>query len=140
MKAREAEPDQAKPAAPTAGSDPPKALTSKALTWTMAGKPVDGLSGKPLFSAKQGSPVTLAFINQSAFAQQAHVHGHVFRVLHDLDDGWDPYWRDSVLVGPGRTKHVAFVADNPGRWMVEAVTLDAPGPSLAAYFTVEAAP
>ena len=87
---------------------------------------------------KRGAAVTLAFPNRTGDAQQMHVGGHSFRVLHDLDDGWDPYWRDSVLVGPGRTKHVAFVADNPGRWMVEAVALDHPGPSLAAYFTVEA--
>ena len=117
---------------------PLPAGSAKPLAWTMAGKPVDGLGGKPLFAVKRGSPVTLAFINRSAFAQQARIHGHAVRVLHDLDDGWDPYWRDGVLVGPGRTKHVAFVADNPGRWMVEAVALDRAGPSLAAFFTVDA--
>ncbi len=110
-----------------------------ALAWTLAGKPVDGLAGRPFFSVKRGAPVTLAFSNRTPYAQQAHIHGHVFRVLHDLDDGWDPYWRESVLLAPGKTKHVAFVADNPGRWKVEALALDRPGASLASYFTVEPA-
>ncbi len=39
------------------------------------------------------------------------------RLLHNLDDGWDPYWRDSVVVPDRQTKHIAFVADNPGKWL-----------------------
>lgn len=84
--------------------------------------------GPPLFTAKRGRPVTLTLKNETGGIQQVRPHGHVFRVLHDLDDGWDPYWRDSLLLGPGKTKHVAFVADNPGRWLIEAAPL---GPSLS---------
>lgn len=84
--------------------------------------------GPPLFAAKRERPVTLTLKNETGSVQQVRLHGHVFRVLHDLDDGWDPYWRDSLLLGPGKTKHVAFVADNPGRWLIEAAPL---GPSLS---------
>jgi len=52
--------------------------------------------------------VTLGFVNHTAFVQQMHVHGHAMRLLHDLDDGWEPYWRDAVLVPEGKTKHAAF--------------------------------
>ena len=49
-----------------------------------------------------------------------HVHGHAMRLLHDLDDGWEPYWRDAVLVPEGKTKHAAFVADNPGKSAIQS--------------------
>ena len=38
-----------------------------------------------------------------------------------MDDGWEPYWRDTLLIQPGRTAHIAFVADNPGKWPLESV-------------------
>jgi FtsP/CotA-like multicopper oxidase with cupredoxin domain len=93
-------------------------------------------SDKPLFSVKRGSPVTLAIVNRSTAVQQIHVHGHAMRLLHDLDDGWEPYWRDSVLIAPGRTKHVAFVADNPGRWVIESSIADRRATGLSTWFLV----
>ena len=80
--------------------------------------------------------MTLTFRNRSDLAQQMHVHGHCWRLLHDLDDGWDPYWRDSVLLAPGKDKHVAFVADNPGRWALEAGDLRRQVAGLATWFDV----
>ncbi len=56
------------------------------------------------------------------------------RLLHDLDDGWEPYWRDSVLVAAGKTKHVAFIADNPGKWVIESLIPDRHG--LSTWFLV----
>ena len=112
------------------------ASADRRMYWTLNGRSSDGFSGAPLFTVKRGQPVTLAFINRSDVAQQMHVHGHVFRVLHDLDDGWDPYWRESILIAPGKTKHVAFVADNPGRWTVESLTLARQVTGLAGYFVV----
>jgi FtsP/CotA-like multicopper oxidase with cupredoxin domain len=104
--------------------------------WTIDGVGSDGFSGRPLFRLKRGHAVTLAFINKSPLVQQMHVHGHVFRILHDLDDGWDPYWRESILIGPGKTKHIAFIADNPGRWALESLVLDRQVSGLAGYFEV----
>ena len=70
------------------------------LYWTINGARGRLSSGKPLFSVKRGAPVTLALVNRSSVVQQIHVHGHAMRLLHDLDDGWEPYWRDTVLVAP----------------------------------------
>ncbi len=106
------------------------------MFWMLGGQASDGFSGNPLFSVKRGSAVTLAFNNRTDLVQQMHLHGHVFRLLHDLDDGWDPYWRESVLVGAGKTKHVAFIADNPGRWAIESLVLDRQATGLAGYFVV----
>ncbi len=106
------------------------------LYWTLNGVARDGFSDDPLFSVKRGAPVTLAIANRSSFAQQIHVHGHAMRLLHDLDDGWEPYWRDCVLVAAGKTKHLAFVADNPGKWVIESFLAERQTRGLSTWFLV----
>jgi FtsP/CotA-like multicopper oxidase with cupredoxin domain len=102
--------------------------------WRLNGKP--GPLAQPLFSVKRGAPVSLGFVNKSAVNHVMRVHGHVVRQLHLLDDGWEPYWRDSVIVPAGRTVRVAFVADNPGRWRLGAGVLEHAAAGLAAMFEV----
>jgi FtsP/CotA-like multicopper oxidase with cupredoxin domain len=104
--------------------------------WTLNGVASDGFSGKPLFSVKRGAAVSLALVNKTIFIQQMHVGGHHMRLLHDLDDGWEPYWRDAILVPEGRTKHVAFIADNPGRWPIECLMAERQVTGLAGWFEV----
>ena len=116
------------PATPGKGGPP--------TLWTIDGVASDGLAPKALFTVRRGTPVTLTFVNKTMFAQQIHVHGHVWRLLHDLDDGWDPYWRDCVLLAPGKTKHVAFIADNPGKWALESAILERQDTGLATWFMV----
>jgi FtsP/CotA-like multicopper oxidase with cupredoxin domain len=91
---------------------------------------------KPLFSVPKGSPVTLGFVNKTQSVQAIRFAGHVGRQLHALDDGWEPYWRDNVLVAAGKMVHVAFVADNPGRWPIESADLDRQVAGLRTYFEV----
>ena len=126
-----------KPLAPAKSPQPPAgSVPDITHLWTINGVASDGFSGKPLFTVKRGSAVSLALVNKSAFPQQIHLHGHAVRLLHDLDDGWEPYWRDAVLVADGRTKHIAFVADNPGKWALESLVLDRQVTGLAAWFEV----
>jgi len=111
---------------------PPKAPGGQ---WTFNGAP-QGYSGKPLFSVKRGTPVSLGFANRSDAAVSMHVHGHCMRLLHDLDDGWEPYWRNSVIIAKGATKHVAFLADAPGKWALRSDVADQEAAGLAAWFEV----
>ncbi|WP_336487729.1 multicopper oxidase family protein [Methylobacterium nigriterrae] len=89
---------------------------------------VNGATGAagapPLFSVKRGQVVVLAIKNETAFPQALHLHGHVFRLLHPLDDGWEPYWLDTFQLLEGRTARIAFLADNPGRWLISATVLE----------------
>jgi FtsP/CotA-like multicopper oxidase with cupredoxin domain len=117
------------PPQPISTSDP-------AHLWTINGVASDGHGPKPLFSVKRGTAVTLGFINKTGFIQQMHVHGHVLRLLHDLDDGWEPYWRDAVLIPEGHTKHAAFIADNPGKWAIESAVTGRAASGLATWFEV----
>jgi FtsP/CotA-like multicopper oxidase with cupredoxin domain len=65
-----------------------------------------------------------------------HVHGHHFRLLDSLDDGWKPFWLDTVLVAPEQTARIAFVADNPGKWMLHCHRLEHSESGMAAWFEV----
>ena len=90
--------------------------------WTNVA-PSPGPFGPPLFSVKRGRAVVLAFPNQSDTAYAIHLHGHHVRLLDTLDDGWKPFWLDTVMAGPHRTTRVAFVAGNPGKWLMHAQPL-----------------
>ncbi|CAN2532833.1 Multicopper+oxidase+MmcO [Methylocapsa aurea] len=105
--------------------------------WRINGAASKAYGGPPLFQVKRGSPVTLGFVNRAEVPVVMHVHGHCVRLLHDLDDGWEPYWRNGVVVPPGKTKHVAFVADSPGKWAVHDDILEHEAAGLAAWFEVK---
>lgn len=104
--------------------------------WRLNGAPVAGFPEKPLLSVKRGTPVSLAFVNRTKAVHQMRVHGHYMRILHDLDDGWEPYWRNTVLVPPAKTKRVAFIADAPGKWPVEGLMHESRSFGLATWFEV----
>ena len=73
---------------------------------------------------KRGTPVVLTLVNQTALMQPLHLHGHGFRLLHALDDGWEPYFLDTVQVPENRTIRIAFVADNPGKWLLASTVME----------------
>jgi FtsP/CotA-like multicopper oxidase with cupredoxin domain len=104
--------------------------------FSLNGAPAKTFDKTPLFSVKRGAPATIALVNKSTAVQQMRVHGHALRILHDLDDGWDPFWRDSIIAPPGHKKHVAFVADNPGKWAIELLPLDVPSGDMVSWFEV----
>ena len=98
------------------------------------GKPLEA-AGAPLFTVKRGRAVTLALRNTTGRPQIAHVHGHSCRLLDRLDDGWKPYWLDTLVAG-AEIERIAFVADNPGKWMIAWRTLERPETAAATWFAV----
>jgi FtsP/CotA-like multicopper oxidase with cupredoxin domain len=104
--------------------------------WALAGAMSDDHSAPPLFSVKRGRTVVIAFPNRTRFPHGMHLHGHHFRLLDALDDGWKAYWLDTVLVPPERTQRIAFVADNPGKWMIHCHMLEHQETGMAAWFEV----
>ena len=91
---------------------------------------------QPLFAVARGAPATLGFVNQTAVTQAMRLGGHVARQLHALDDGWEPYWRDVILILPGKTVRVAFVADNPGKWPIGSASPEHRAAGLCGWFQV----
>ncbi len=104
--------------------------------WTLGGAASDGHSTTPLFRVKRGRTVVMAFPNRTRFPHGMHLHGHHFRLLDAMDDGWKAYWLDTVLVLPERTQRIAFVADNPGKWMLHCHMLEHQDTGMAAWFEV----
>ncbi|RKE73306.1 multicopper oxidase family protein [Pseudorhodoplanes sinuspersici] len=101
--------------------------------------PMDQLSsslGAPLFSVRKDQPVVLTFANPGDQAYVIHVHGHTFRLLDNLDDGWKPFWLDTLLVGPQQTARIAFVADLTGKWAIERRSLSEPSRESLTWFEV----
>jgi FtsP/CotA-like multicopper oxidase with cupredoxin domain len=105
--------------------------------WTINGAATKAYDGPPLFRVKRGTPVTLGFDNRAEVPLVMHVHGHAVRLLHDLDDGWEPYWRNAIVAPPKKTKHIAFVADSPGKWALHDDILPHEAAGLATWFAVE---
>ncbi|MFG1359284.1 multicopper oxidase family protein, partial [Xanthobacter pseudotagetidis] len=80
---------------------------------TAAGPPVVG-------SVKAGRVVVLTLSNTMEAPVSVHIQGTPVRLLDGMDDGWKPWWHDTVPVAPKSTVRVAFLADSPGRWPIIA--------------------
>ncbi len=86
----------------------------------------DGHAGmEPLLTLQRGRTCLLTIRNDTAFSHPIHLHGHSFRVL-SRDRSAVPYrqWADTVLIAARESVDVAFVADNPGDWMLHCHVTD----------------
>jgi hypothetical protein len=91
----------------------------------------------PAFRTKAGRTVVLALTNRGTVANVFHLHGHHFRLLDRLDDGWKPFWLDTLAIEPGQTQRIAFLAEYAGRWLIEQVATDWAAPRLVRWYAVE---
>ncbi len=129
--------DAKDPAGPGAGADViARKLPDAAKVWNLNFGFPSGVSGKPLFSAKKGTVVVLALVNRGSWPQVIRTHGHVFRVLHALDDGWEPFFLDTVIVPEGKTVRIAFNADNVGKWLIRSTIIEHMEGGVQAWFEV----
>jgi len=94
-------------------------------------------SAAPAFHVKRGRVAVLTLTNRAASAKVFHLHGHHFRLLDRLDDGWKPYWLDTLAVEPGETQRIAFLAEYAGRYLLESTATDWAAPKLVRWYAVE---
>ena len=86
----------------------------------------DGHAGMAAVATLElGRSYVLSLRNDTAWSHPMHLHGHSFRVL-SRNGVPVPFnqWADTVLVEPKQTVDVAFVADNPGDWMLHCHVTD----------------
>jgi FtsP/CotA-like multicopper oxidase with cupredoxin domain len=95
------------------------------------------VTAAPAFRSKAGRTVVLALTNRAGLAEVFHLHGHHFRVLDRLDDGWKPFWLDTLAIEPGQTQRIAFAAEFAGRWLMETAATDWAAPRLLRWYSVE---
>lgn len=111
------------------------ALGAADAAWT---RPANfSTASAPIFRARTGRTVVLTLKNSGPIATIFNLHGHHFRLLDTLDDGWKPYWLDTLAIEPGQTQRIAFAAISPGRWLIESVATDWAAPRLVRWYTVE---
>ena len=89
------------------------------------------------YAVKRGRTVVMAISNPTATPIAFRLHGHHFRLLDRLDDGWKPFWLDTLMLDKGQTQRIAFLAEYPGRWLMEATAINWAAPKLLRSFTVE---
>jgi FtsP/CotA-like multicopper oxidase with cupredoxin domain len=104
--------------------------------WALAGMSSSGHDGPPLFKVERGRTVVLNFANRTAFPHAMHVHGHHFRQVAANGEVLPRYWLDTVVVGVREAQRIAFVADNPGRWMIHCHMIEHMMTGMAAWFEV----
>ena len=83
--------------------------------WAFNGA-VGGMDGAPLAELSRGETVRLKITNDTAFPHAMHLHGMHF---HEIErDGSLGALRDTTLLDRGDVREIAFVADNPGKWLL----------------------
>ena len=110
-------------------------LVAARRVWAFNG--VAGDMGAPAFRAPLGRAVRLTLRNDTAWAHGIHLHGHHFEVL-SRGGRPDPHRdrRDTVLVMPDEPVEIAFVADNPGRWLLHCHMLGHQASGMLSWFEV----
>jgi FtsP/CotA-like multicopper oxidase with cupredoxin domain len=104
--------------------------------FTINGGKNEGFAGKPVVSVKRGKVLVLALRNNTDWPQVIAVHGHAFRLLHPFDDGWEPYFLDTLYMTPKTTARIALIADNPGKWAIRSTIAEHFGAGVATWFEV----
>ena len=101
---------------------------SEGADWAINGMSMtgDGEPGlQPLLKLQLGRSYVLTLQNDTAWWHPMHLHGHSFRVLsRNRNPVPHRQWADTVLVPPKESVDIAFVADNPGDWMLHCHVTD----------------
>ncbi len=113
--------------------------------WTVNGKTVVHDAGDthnhgsmpPLLTLKRGTSVVFALRNDTVFDHPIHMHGHTFRILSRNGKALAaPPLTDTILMSQQESAEIAFVADNPGDWMIHCHILEHQEAGMGAVFRV----
>ena len=74
------------------------------------------MDNPPLAKLSRGENVRLRIHNDTAFPHAMHLHGMHFHEV--TEDGRLGPLRDTTLLFGDQTREIAFVADNPGQWLL----------------------
>lgn len=96
--------------------------------WAINGQSMtgDGHAGmEPALVFPLGRSVVLELRNETTWWHPMHFHGHSLKVL-SRNGRPVPHsqWQDTVLMAPKDVVEAAFVADNPGDWMLHCHVMD----------------
>ena len=90
-------------------------LVREGQFWAFNGA-IGTMENPPLAKLSRGESVRLKVRNDTAFPHAMHLHGMHFHEV--TDDGRLGPLRDTTLLFGDQTREIAFVADNPGQWLL----------------------
>ena len=94
-------------------------------------------ANEPAFRVKRGRTVVVAVTNRATAPTTLHLQGHHFRLLDRLDDGWKPFWLDTLVIDAQQTQRIAFAAEFTGTWLMESMAATWSAPRRVRSYTVE---
>jgi FtsP/CotA-like multicopper oxidase with cupredoxin domain len=108
--------------------------------WAINGMSMTGdgeMNMPPLFTLQRGESCVLTLLNETAWWHTMHIHGFSLLML-TRNSVAVPHrqWQDTVLMAPKDTVECAFVADNPGDWMLHCHVTDHQMAGLMTVFKV----
>lgn len=102
-----------------------RSMMHDGMAWAINGVATKGHVMDPLLTFSRGNSCILALRNDTAWYHPIHLHGHSFRVISRNGESTRyREWQDTVLLSPRERAEIAFVADNPGDWMVHCHVLE----------------
>ena len=107
-------------------------LAARGKVWAFNG--LAEVPEEPLFTVRRGETVLLTMINDTAWPHGMHLHGHHFRKI--APDGSAGPLRDTLLMDREETVRIAFVADNPGDWLLHCHMLEHSVGGMMTWFRV----
>lgn len=112
-------------------------IARQGYVWAMNDTVSHKLDMPPLVDVKRGTTVKLTLDNQTAFPHPMHLHGHHMQLLSiDGKTVSEKQWVDSPLLMPRQRMELAFVADNPGKWLFHCHVLEHHAAGLGALVHV----
>lgn len=90
----------------------------------------------PLATFERGRTYLLELVNATPHQHPVHLHGMSFKVVRPPRAGQPVHWADTVLLGPKDRAEVAFVADNPGDWMLHCHIIEHQETGMMGYVRV----
>lgn len=109
-------------------------LAEAQLVWAL--NQTADLPKQPLFRAKRGTSVCIQMENLTGWSHAMHIHGHHFQMLNSRNELDAKAWRDTVMIDRNQKLEIAFVADNPGRWLLHCHMLQHAVSGMRTWFEV----
>lgn len=113
-----------------------RGLLEQGKAWAING--VVGPVQASLGEFARGSTIVFDISNDTAFAQPLHIHGHAWQLVEQ--DGevlkTPQPWRDTTVIAAKKRQKLAFIADNPGLWMLQSLVAERCDSGLISGFRV----
>jgi FtsP/CotA-like multicopper oxidase with cupredoxin domain len=100
-------------------------MMRQGIAWAINGVAATEHMHDPMLVLNRGRSAILNLSNETAWWHPIHLHGHTFRVIaRNGQPTRHREWQDTVLMAPRERIAIAFVADNPGDWMIHCHVLE----------------